>query len=318
MQFRQHACAIPLNLMRIMPTKGSSHGRCLHAAVIVPASSGVVPGTCMSQQADFTPIALTIAGSDSGGGAGIQADLKAFSALQVYSASVITALTAQNTRAVNGIHDVPADFVINQLETVLEDLAVNAIKIGMLSSVSIIDAVASVLRRHPHIPVVLDPVMVAKSGDKLLGTDAHHALMETLCPLASLLTPNVPEAALLAGQKEAENTEELALRAQFLMSTGAKNLLLKGGHLDGAICTDILFHGDEIHHYSHPRIATENTHGTGCTLSAAIAAGLARGANMPDAVTAAQTYLHAAIVAADRLHVGSGHGPVHHFHEQWA
>lgn len=272
----------------------------------------------MSQQAVPTPIALSIAGSDSGGGAGIQADLKAFSALQVYGATVITALTAQNTHAVNGIHDVPADFVINQLETVLGDLPVNAIKIGMLSSVSIIEAVASVLRKHRRIPVVLDPVMVAKSGDKLLSTDAHHALMESLCPLACLLTPNVPEAALLAGKDEAENTETLALQAQFLMSTGAKNILLKGGHLNGATCTDLLFCDDEIHQFSHPRITTQNTHGTGCTLSAAIAAGLAKGESLLGAVSAAQSYLHDAIVAADRLYVGSGHGPVHHFHAQWS
>ena len=271
----------------------------------------------MSQPTTSTPIALTIAGSDSGGGAGIQADLKAFSALGVYGASVITALTAQNTVAVNGIHDVPAEFVVQQLETVLDDLVVNAIKIGMLSSVSIIEAVAGVLKQHGQIPVVLDPVMVAKSGDTLLSTDAHHALVECLCPLATLLTPNAPEAAILCGQPQARNPEALLAQADALLATGAENLLLKGGHLDGGVCIDTLCTQGNTYRYEQPRLATRNTHGTGCTLSSAIAAGLAKGDSLPGAVESAHMYLHQAIIAADDLTIGRGHGPVHHFHAMW-
>lgn len=271
----------------------------------------------MSQPTTSTPIALTIAGSDSGGGAGIQADLKAFSALGVYGASVITALTAQNTVAVNGIHDVPAEFVVQQLETVLDDLAVNAIKIGMLSSVEIIEAVAGVLKNHRQIPVVLDPVMVAKSGDTLLSTDAHHALVACLCPLATLLTPNAPEVGILCGQPQARDPEALLAQADVLLATGAENVLLKGGHLDGDVCVDTLCSQGVLHRYEQPRLITRNTHGTGCTLSSAIAAGLAKGDTLPDAVESAHTYLHQAIVAADDLTIGSGHGPVHHFHGMW-
>lgn len=264
------------------------------------------------------PIGLTIAGSDSGGGAGIQADLKTFSALGVYGASVITALTAQNTRVVDAIHDAPSEFVVQQLETVLDDLAVHAIKIGMLSSVAIIEAVASVLRKHPTIPVVLDPVMVAKSGDKLLGTDAHVALIEHLIPLATVLTPNVPEAAILLNQRDATTSVELELQAKQLLKLGCAAVLMKGGHMDGSQCEDLLFTGTSTHSFTHPRINTTHTHGTGCTLSSAIAAGLAKGDALAVAVESATDYVHAAIMAADELNVGKGHGPVHHFHAVWA
>lgn len=268
-------------------------------------------------QSEKTPIALTIAGSDSGGGAGIQADLKAFSALSVYGASVITALTAQNTQAVNGIHDVPPDFIVNQLETVLSDLDVSAIKIGMLSTVPIIEAIASVLREHKNIPLVLDPVMVAKSGDRLLSRDAHLALIEYLCPLATVLTPNVPEAAMLSGLPEVITEAGFAAQAEHLLVLGCQSVLLKGGHLDGAQCTDILYSAKEQYRYSHPRLDTKNTHGTGCTLSSAIAACLAHGQSLSDAVSTAELYLHKAIQHADSLSIGHGHGPVHHFHHWW-
>jgi hydroxymethylpyrimidine/phosphomethylpyrimidine kinase len=262
-------------------------------------------------------IALTIAGSDSGGGAGIQADLKTFSALGVYGASVVTALTAQNTRAVKGIHDAPPEFVVLQLETVLDDLAVRAIKIGMLSSVAIIEAVATVLRKFPTIPVVLDPVMVAKSGDKLLGTDAHNALIEHLIPLATVLTPNVPEAAILLDQPDAQSSNELESQAKQLINLGCHAVLMKGGHMDGAMCEDVLFTDSVKHSFTHPRIQTTNTHGTGCTLSSAIAAGLAKDDELATAVSKATDYVHEAIKAADVLDVGQGHGPVHHFHAMW-
>lgn len=260
---------------------------------------------------------MTIAGSDSGGGAGIQADLKTFSALGVYGASTITALTAQNTQTVQGIHDVPPEFVVNQLETVLADIQVDAIKIGMLSSVPIIQAVSSVLGKYSEIPIVLDPVMVAKSGDRLLGQDAHEAVVEQLFPLARLLTPNVPEAAILTGKDSAESEAEMIAQATVLSKLGSNAVLMKGGHLSGEICEDVLFIDGDIHRYSHPRVHTGNTHGTGCTLSSAITAYLAKGCELPDAVQQASDYLHQAILAADSLNVGQGHGPVHHFHKQW-
>jgi hydroxymethylpyrimidine/phosphomethylpyrimidine kinase len=273
--------------------------------------------TSEKSAASTVAIALTIAGSDSGGGAGIQADLKTFSALGVYGASVITALTAQNTRAVNGIHDLLPAFVVLQLETVLDDMAVRAIKIGMLSSVAIIEAVAAVLRKHPSIPVVLDPVMVAKSGDKLLGTDAHNALLEHLIPLATVLTPNVPEAAFLLDLPDAQTSSELELQAKKLIELGCRAVLMKGGHMDGATCEDLLFTGSDQHSFTHPRIQTKNTHGTGCTLSSAIAAGLAKGDELAASVSMATDYVHQAIMAADELNVGQGHGPVHHFYAMW-
>lgn len=266
---------------------------------------------------DSPPIALTIAGSDSGGGAGIQADLKTFSALGVYGASVITALTAQNTREVRAIHGVPPPFIRAQLETVLDDLDVAAVKIGMLATPEIIASVAAVLGERISAPVVLDPVMVAKSGDRLLRSEAVAALRESLVPLARLITPNLPEAADLLGRDEPTDEQAMASMLDALMALGPDAVLLKGGHLAGDVSVDLLRHAGRTQRLSAPRVATRNTHGTGCTLSAAVAAQLAHGDDLPTAVRAAKDYVSAAIGAADRLSVGSGHGPVHHFHAWW-
>ncbi len=267
----------------------------------------------------MTPIAVTIAGSDSGGGAGIQADLKTFSALGVYGASVVTALTAQNTRGVQAIHDVPAEFVARQIESVFTDLAVKAVKIGMLSRPDIIAAVADGLERHAQgIPVVLDPVMVATSGDRLIAADAVAVLRERLLPRATLITPNLPEAAVLLGEEGPVDEGRALDQARRLLALGARAVLVKGGHGTGPESVDHLVTGEgEERRLAAPRVATRNTHGTGCTLSAAIAAGLARGLSLGEAVTAAKDYLTAAIGAADRLSIGHGHGPVHHFHAAW-
>ena len=270
-----------------------------------------------NKQNSATPIALTIAGSDSGGGAGIQADLKTFSALGAYGASVITALTAQNTQTVSAIHEVPPSFITEQLMSVLGDLTVTAIKVGMLASPDIIHAVADVLKQHRDIPVVLDPVMVAKSGDSLLSDDALGALKERLCPLATVITPNLPEAAKLLACDEAVNEAEVRQQAQELIETGVAAVLVKGGHLSGNMSTDILISNGSILEFPHTRIDTKNTHGTGCTLSSAIAAGLAKGSDLETAVAGAQSYVHDAICAADELRIGHGHGPVHHFHALW-
>lgn len=264
-----------------------------------------------------TPIALTIAGSDSGGGAGIQADLKTFSALGVYGASVITALTAQNTVAVTAIHTAPSDMVEAQLHAVLDDLNVKTIKIGMLSSVDVISVVSRVLKQHADILVVLDPVMVAKSGDKLLQTDALQALKSELIPLAHVITPNLPEAALLLDADEARSIGDVRDQVEDLIHLGAHAILLKGGHLPGDVVVDVLRSPEVNESFTHPRVATRNTHGTGCTLSAAIAAQLAHGQTLLESVIAAEHYLHQAIQAADDLSIGKGHGPVHHFHALW-
>jgi hydroxymethylpyrimidine/phosphomethylpyrimidine kinase len=265
------------------------------------------------------PNVLTIAGSDSGGGAGIQADLKTFSALGAYGASVITALTAQNTRTVSAIHDLPPEFVTAQMDAVFGDIAFAAVKIGMLSRPAIIDAVAVGLRRHRARNIVLDPVMVAKSGDRLLGEDAVAALRQHLLPLATVITPNLPEAAVLLDLEEAEDEAGMIDAAARLRALGPQAVLLKGGHLaKGAASVDVLDDGAEPLTLAAPRIATANTHGTGCTLSSAIAALLARGLPLRHAVRAAKAYVTAAIQTADRLKVGHGHGPVHHFHALWA
>ncbi|AWN36391.1 bifunctional hydroxymethylpyrimidine kinase/phosphomethylpyrimidine kinase [Methylobacterium radiodurans] len=263
-------------------------------------------------------IALTIAGSDSGGGAGIQADLKTFSALGVYGASVITALTAQNTLGVQAIHDVPADFVTAQCDSVFSDLAVAAVKIGMLSRAPVIAAVAAALDHHAGtIPVVLDPVMVATSGDRLIGDDAVAALSSTLMPRADLITPNLPEAAALLDEAVAVGEAEAEAQGHRLLRLGARAVLIKGGHGEGAESVDLLVTPAGVRRFPAPRAATRNTHGTGCTLSAAVAAGLARGLDLPDAVGAAKTYVSGAIAAADRLMIGRGNGPVHHFFAHW-
>jgi hydroxymethylpyrimidine/phosphomethylpyrimidine kinase len=261
----------------------------------------------------MTPIALTIAGSDSGGGAGIQADLKTFSALGVYGASVITAITAQNTRAVTAVEEVSPGMVGAQIDAVLDDLEVGAIKIGMLFSAPIIRAVAA--RLAGALPVVLDPVMVAKSGDALLQMDAVVALVETLLPRATLLTPNLPEAARLLDRELARSVDEMVRQGEALIARGAGAVLMKGGHAEGTTCTDVLVApGADPVMLSTERIETRNTHGTGCTLSAAVAAGLARRLDLEAAVRGAHGYLNAAIQASDRVSVGRGNGPVHHFH----
>ena len=265
----------------------------------------------------MTAIALTIAGSDSGGGAGIQADLKTFSALGVYGASAITALTAQNTVGVQGIHNAPPEFVVQQIESVLSDLDVGAIKIGMLSNAVIIEAVATVLQRYRHIPIVLDPVMVATSGDALLEQSAISALREHLLPLAAVITPNLPELAMLCGDTVANNEEAMIAQGKVLLDLGSSSVLVKGGHAEGADSTDLLLSWCLVKRYTVPRIKTRNVHGTGCTLSSAIAAGLAKGLPLFEAVGEAKAYVTKAIGAAQALGIGKGQGPVHHFHAWW-
>ncbi len=262
-------------------------------------------------------IALTIAGSDSGGGAGIQADLKTFSALGVYGASVITAITAQNTRAVTAVHGIPLDVISAQIAAVLDDLDVKAVKIGMLATPEIIRCVGEGLTDFSG-PIVLDPVMVAKSGDALLAQDAIATLREDLVPRATLLTPNLPEAACLLDQPEAETAAEMSEQGQLLCALGAEAVLMKGGHGTGVECHDILVSDTgRIGGWTAARRLTTNTHGTGCTLSSAITAGLAKGLRLQVAVDQAHSYLQAAIAEADGLQVGQGHGPVHHFHPFW-
>lgn len=264
-----------------------------------------------------TPIAVTIAGSDSGGGAGIQADLKTFSALGVYGASVITALTAQNTLGVTGIHDVPPEFVAAQMDAVFSDLAVDAVKIGMLSRPEVIETVAAGLDRHGLATVVLDPVMVAASGDRLLVPEAVDSLRRLLLPRALLITPNLPEAAALLDAPPAHSVEEARAQAEKLLAFGPKAVLVKGGHGEGPESVDVLLDAGGFVELRAPRVATRNTHGTGCTLSSAIAAGLAKGLALREAVEAAKAYLTCAIGRADELSIGRGHGPVHHFHAVW-
>lgn len=261
------------------------------------------------------PIALTIAGSDSSGGAGIQADLKTFAALGVYGASVLTALTAQNTKGVTGIHDVPEDFISEQIDAVFVDLAVKSVKIGMLSRVEAISAIAKGLDKWKPKHVVLDPVMVATSGDRLLSADAVDALKSQLFPRAGIITPNLPEAAALLGEAIAETESEIERQGRALVDLGCKAVLIKGGHGDSAESVDFLITAEGAVRLAAPRIATKNTHGTGCTLSSAVAAGLAKGMSLEQAARAAKDYVTAAIAAADRLGVGRGHGPVHHFHK---
>mgnify|MGYP001627918490 FL=1 len=266
----------------------------------------------------MAPIALTIAGSDSGGGAGIQADLKAISALGVYGASVITAITAQNTQAVTAVHGVPLDVITAQIDAVLSDLSVGAVKIGMLATPEIIHTVAAALKGYRG-PIVLDPVMIAKSGDALLAEEAVQTLRQVLIPLATVLTPNLPEAAkLLKDGKEATDPARMEVQGRALCAVGAQAVLMKGGHGTGSTCHDLLVTREGIiGEFTAPRLNTKNTHGTGCTLSSSIAAGLAKGLELQQAVAEAPDYLQGAIAAADGLGVGHGHGPVHHFHRQW-
>ncbi|MGE3869835.1 MAG: bifunctional hydroxymethylpyrimidine kinase/phosphomethylpyrimidine kinase, partial [Pseudorhodoplanes sp.] len=238
-----------------------------------------------------TPIAVTIAGSDSGGGAGIQADLKTFSALGVYGASVIAALTAQNTRGVTGIHDVPAAFVAAQMDAVFSDLAVRAVKIGMLSNPDAIEAVAAGLERHGQRKVVLDPVMVAASGDRLLSPDAVETLRTKLIPRALVVTPNLPEAAAILETAVAQTESEMREQGEKILALGARAVLVKGGHGSGAESVDILVEPNAVARLAAERIDTRNTHGTGCTLSSAIAAGLAKNLDLIESVREAKAYV---------------------------
>ena len=265
----------------------------------------------------MTAIALTIAGSDSSGGAGIQADLKTFSALGVYGASVITALTAQNTRGVEGVHTVPADFVLTQMRAVARDLDVRAVKIGMLATSAIIEAVTEGLNDFAGIPVVLDPVMVAASGDALLDEEAVETLRSVLIPRATLITPNLAEAAKLLDEAEARDEREMEAQARKLGAWGTSAVLIKGGHAKGDQAVDILTDGEGVMRLDMPRVPTRNTHGTGCTLSSAIAAELAKGASLREAAARAKDYITSALQHADALHIGKGRGPVHHFHKWW-
>ena len=260
------------------------------------------------------PIALTIAGSDSSAGAGIQADLKTFAAFGVYGASVITALTAQNTKGVTGIHQVPADFVTAQIDAVFDDLDVKAVKIGMVSQPAVIEAIVAGLRRWSPRHVVLDPVMVATSGDRLLAPDAIEALRTKLIPRALVITPNLPEAAALLDEPVASSETQIESQGKRLLAMGCGAVLIKGGHGKGAESIDYLVRQAGVVALAAPRIATRNTHGTGCSLSSAIAAGLAKDDDLETAVRNAKAWISAAIAAADRLNVGQGHGPIHHFH----
>jgi hydroxymethylpyrimidine/phosphomethylpyrimidine kinase len=258
------------------------------------------------------PIALTIAGSDSSGGAGIQADLKTFSAFGVYGASVITALTAQNTRGVTAVEPVAAAFVVAQMEAVLSDLAVGAIKTGMLANASIVEAVAGSLRAGSGRALVVDPVMVATSGDVLIAPDAVDALKRQLFPQALLITPNLPEAARLLDAKEATSEAEVAAQAHALLALGSRAVLLKGGHGSGKEAIDVLCDATGIERFVRPKVDTRHTHGTGCTLSAAIAALLAQGVGMREAVGRAKAFVWQGLHEGRALGVGHGNGPVDH------
>ncbi len=259
---------------------------------------------------------LTIAGLDPSGGAGTVADLKTFSALGAYGMAVIAAITVQNTRGVRAFEPVAAGLVADQIDAIFDDVRVDAVKIGMVASADIVEAIADTLSRHKARHIVLDPVMVAKSGDRLLAADAVTALRERLVPLAEVITPNLPEAAVLLDTPEPTDIDSMRQMARDLMALGPASVLLKGGHLDGAESIDVFFDGETATELGAPRIATKNTHGTGCTLSSAVAALLPA---MPrlEAIRAAKAYLTEALRAADRLDVGHGHGPVHHFHALW-
>jgi hydroxymethylpyrimidine/phosphomethylpyrimidine kinase len=259
------------------------------------------------------PRALTIAGSDSGGGAGIQADLKTFSAFRVFGMSVITAVTAQNSMGVQGVENLPPAFVAQQLRSVLDDFGADAAKCGMLSTAPIIEAVADLLAERQIGNLVVDPVMVAKSGDQLLRADAREALITRILPLALVVTPNVPEAEALAALPVTDRAgmEEAARRIGAL---GPRHVLVKGGHLKGD-AMDLLWDGRDFHEFSVPRVDSSNTHGTGCTLSAAIAAGLALGNSLPDAVARAKAYVTRAI--REGFSAGRGVGQLRHFLAEW-
>ena len=265
----------------------------------------------------MTPIAVTIAASDSSGGAGIAADLKTFSALPVYGASIITALTAQNTREVLAIKDVPAEFVALQMDAVFSDLEVGAVKIGMVRDQAGIEAIADGLALWSQTKVVLDPVMAASSGKEFLSKGAIEALKMMLVPSALLITPNLAEAAALLRAPIASNEDGMREQGEQLLALGAKAVLMKGGHSSGSQSVDLLVEHNGITRFAADRVPTRNTHGTGCTLSSAIAAGLAKGCDLAEAVRLAKRYVTDALIAADRIKVGQGAGSLHHFHESW-
>nr|VFK57259.1 MAG: hydroxymethylpyrimidine kinase/phosphomethylpyrimidine kinase [Candidatus Kentron sp. TUN]VFK65380.1 MAG: hydroxymethylpyrimidine kinase/phosphomethylpyrimidine kinase [Candidatus Kentron sp. TUN] len=261
---------------------------------------------------------LTIAGSDSGGGAGIQADLKTISAIGCYGMSVITALTAQNTQGVTGIHAISPAFVAEQMSAVFTDIGADAVKIGMLYSAELIEVIASQLQTHRANNIVLDPVMVAQSGDKLLQDDAIQAIKKYLMPLAEITTPNIPESEMLLNRK-LENAEDIRLGAKELAEYGSRNILIKGGHSSENDSTDFLYLADKDHLIAlkGKRIKTRNNHGTGCTLSSAIASFIAKGHKIETALEKAKSYIDHAIQAGTEYTIGQGHGPVHHFFDYW-
>ncbi len=265
-----------------------------------------------------TRAALIVAGSDSSAGAGIQAGLKTFSALGVYGATVITAVTAQNTLGVTDIHFVPASMVLAQIEAVFSDLSIGAVETGMLGNEDAVLAVASGLERWAQaIPIVVDPVMVSTTGSRLLQKNAESALAAKLLPLAALITPNLAEAAALLGSPVAASESEAAAQAERLLALGPRAVLLKGGHADGASAADLYYDGSKIRTYAAPRIVTKNTHGTGCTLASAIAAFLVKGLPMEEAIAEAKAYVQGALERADSLQIGAGAGPLPHFYRQF-
>lgn len=262
------------------------------------------------------PNVVTVAGVDPSGGAGVLADIKTFSALGAYGAAVVTALTAQNTRAVTAVHAVPPAFLRAQLETLLVDVRVDAIKVGMLASAELAVAVAELLASRAG-DIVVDPVMVAKSGDRLLAPDAIDVLRRSILPLAQVVTPNLPEVGVLLDREAPRTPNEMRQAALALCALGPRHVLVKGGHLGGPESPDVLSDGSDVRVLEARRVDSRNTHGTGCTLSAAIAALLARGSGVPDAVAEAKAFVTRALLASERLSVGGGHGPLHHFHALW-
>ncbi len=267
--------------------------------------------------ADTIANILSIAGSDPSGGAGIQADLKTFAARGTYGMAVLTALTAQNTQGVSGVHLVPPSFVAAQIADVFADVRVGAVKIGMIASGEIAEAVANALSPHRSVPIVLDPVMIAKGGASLLAGEAVEALTRRLLPLSTLLTPNLPEAAALLAEAEATDRAAMQNQAKRLLALGPKAVMLKGGHLPGNESPDVLAMPGGLRWFEGLRVLTRNTHGTGCTLSAALAALRPRHHSWEATISEAKAWLQQALLAADSLEVGNGIGPVHHFHQWW-
>ncbi|NLJ63087.1 MAG: bifunctional hydroxymethylpyrimidine kinase/phosphomethylpyrimidine kinase [Alcaligenaceae bacterium] len=267
------------------------------------------------------PNTLTIAGVDPSGGAGVFADIKAMSALGAYATGVVAALTAQNTQGVTGIYPVDPAFIRQQIDTLFNDISIDAVKLGMLGQQPVIRTVVEALTHWQPTHIVLDPVMIAKSGDHLLEKTATAEMREALLPLATMITPNLPEAGVFLEQRPAETVKEMYAVAEKLRRLMAdadhRWVLLKGGHLPGNDCTDLLYNGDQMIEMPAQRIPTKNTHGTGCTLSAALAALLPQSSSVPQAAKAAKAYLYNAIARSNELRVGSGHGPVHHFHAWW-